>query len=375
MTANRPRGLVQMRQELEARYANGEVPPAEIVEGGVKPLPVIEEPAPVTQPVTAPVTDDGEPEHEPTHEPARTEGGIDWEHKYRSVEGRINALQRKVAELEAENADLKRQAEEADQAAGDFAGHIADLEVEIQELKGSASTASQTARGKRISDAELEDYSPELVDLMRRAAQEENDALREEIARLRSDVDEVKPVVKQTKAEKEAQRKKDEEQAVYNGFLQNVMGYLRMTGEAFQRLNGDTAFNKWLLEDDKLTGHGRKAMLLEREKLLDAAGVARVFQDFLDEVASQSAAPATPTPTPAPPAQGKVSLEKLAGPGGTKVASAAPRAEVSDATRQIPESEIRAFTNGGFTGTRAERLARMKVYETASREGRVVQGR
>jgi hypothetical protein len=160
-----------------------------------------------------------------------------WEHKYKVMEGKYRA---EVPRLAADNRDLRQK--------------IENLSAEMEQLKSKASTPSQPL----ISAEDREKYGDDLLDVIKRTAQEQAAAKDQEIAELKRRLDSVHQDTAKTA-----------EVTFYDQLSAKVPDWVT--------INGEDSFLKWLDEYDELTGRTRQDLLSEAEGARDAERVARFF--------------------------------------------------------------------------------------------------
>jgi len=232
-----PRAVREAAEKAEAIHKQVYEKPAE------DPQP---QAVPDQQPDSAPVAD---PEPSPAPQPdaavAPPVGELPdqqqkddtWEHKYKVIEGKYRA---EVPRLAADNRELRTQ--------------IEALQQQMESLKSQAAKPQQSL----ISQEDREKYGDDLLDVMKRAAQEQVTTKDAEIEELKRRLD----MVNQTTAKS----------AEVNFF--DTLGRL---APDWVTINSDEGFLKWLDEYDELTGKTRQDLLSDAEAAKDAERVARFF--------------------------------------------------------------------------------------------------
>lgn len=160
-----------------------------------------------------------------------------WEHKYKVMEGKYRA---EVPRLAADNRDLRQK--------------LDSLSAEMEQLKSQASKPSQPL----ISAEDREKYGDDLLDVIKRTAQEQVAAKDQEIAELKRRLDSV-----------HQDTAKNAEVSFYDQLATKVPDWVT--------INADDNFLKWLDEYDELTGRTRQDLLSDAEASRDAERVARFF--------------------------------------------------------------------------------------------------
>lgn len=172
---------------------------------------------------------DPKPQDPPAEDP--------WEHKYKVMEGKYRA---EVPRLAADNRELRTKLE--------------TLSKEIEELKSKPAEPAKSL----VSAEDREKYGDDLLDVVKRVAQEQVAAKDQEIAELKRKLE----FVHQDTA-------KNAEIGFYDRLGSLVPDWAT--------LNGDESFLKWLDEYDEFTGRTRQDLLSEAEQARDAERVARFF--------------------------------------------------------------------------------------------------
>jgi hypothetical protein len=205
-----------------------------------QPQPVPEpqpDPAPIADPEPSPATPDAAIAPPVGELPDSQQKDDTWEHKYKVIEGKYRA---EVPRLAADNRELRTQ--------------IEALQHQMESLKSQADKPQQSL----ISQEDREKYGDDLLDVMKRAAQEQVSAKDAEIEDLKRRLD----MVNHTTA-------KSAEVNFYD-----TLGRL---APDWVTINSDESFLKWLDEYDELTGKTRQDLLSDAEASKDAERVARFF--------------------------------------------------------------------------------------------------
>lgn len=178
----------------------------------------------------------------PTEQPDNQKKDDQWEHRYKVLEGKYRA---EVPRLNAENRELKQQFE--------------SLKNEIEQLKSRGTQAPSSL----ISAEDREKYGDDLLDVIKRAAQEQVAAKENEIADLKRQLD----AVTTTTA-------KSVEVSFFDRLGQLVPDWVT--------INGEDGFLRWLDEYDEFTGKTRQDLLSDAEQAKDAERVAKFFKKWKD---------------------------------------------------------------------------------------------
>lgn len=293
------------------------------------------EPQPQSQPQSSADT--------PDEQPKKPVAPDSWEHKFLGMQGRFNAERQRNTQLADRVAVLE--------------GMLADM----QSVQASAPAPVPPPVSKLVTDKDLEDYGPDMIDLIGRRAQEIADVA---TADLRAQVADLSQRVQGTQARVERKTKEDTHR------------YMDEHLPNWKELNSDQAFLHWVALPDVYSGVSRKKLLNDAYQQFDAPRMLRIFQGFLsDEAASapalSSAAPSAPQPQPQP----KVGLEQFAAPGRART----PAAATAPAEKPfIKSSEITAFytqvRTGHYAGRDDEKNRLEAEIFAAQREGRVLLG-
>ena len=215
----------------------------ESVDGEPQPAPTEPAPAPEGNPPADPPSDPPASEATPpTEQPDDQKKDDQWEHRYKVLEGKYRA---EVPRLNADNRELKQQ--------------LDSLKNEIEQLK----SRGEQAPSSLISAEDREKYGDDLLDVIKRAAQEQVSAKDAEIADLKRQLE----AVTTTTA-------KNVEVSFFDRLGQLVPDWVT--------INGDESFLKWLDEYDEFTGKTRQDLLSDAEQAKDAERVARFFTKWKD---------------------------------------------------------------------------------------------
>ncbi len=163
-----------------------------------------------------------------------------WEHRYKVIEGKYRA---EVPRLNADNRELRQQ--------------LDALKNELEQLK-SRGTEQATSL---ISTEDREKYGDDLLDVIKRAAQEQVASKDSEIAELKRQLE----TVTTTTA-------KSADVSFYDQLGNMVPDWVT--------INADDQFLKWLDEYDEFTGRTRQDLLSDAEQSRDANRVAKFFTSW-----------------------------------------------------------------------------------------------
>jgi hypothetical protein len=285
--------------------------------------------------VTAPVT---------THADNPDEGN--YEHRYNSMKGRHDAQQRTIASMQEQ------------------------MDIMAQELMRSNQLLQQTSRGpaippnpppapqpvqRRITQADIDNYGGELVDLVTRAAQ-----------------DAISPHLDSVAREARSARQEVKQAAV-------AAAYAQMDAEMpdWRTINNDPKFHAWLRLPDIYSGQIRQNLINGARAAASAPRMLAFFRGFVqDGLATGSIEqPRQGSLEPAPPArQAAMPLESLAAPGKAKPAPGNPTPEPpgKPVFTRAQIAQFYADSRKGFYDGRKADYDRMQAeLGAAMREGRI----
>jgi ElaB/YqjD/DUF883 family membrane-anchored ribosome-binding protein len=297
-------------------------PPEKPVEVAEKPA----EPAPEPKPVEA------APPPAPPPAPVTQPVTPDYEHLYKSWKGRYDA---EVPRLRSQ---------------------VAALEAAIRERPQPPRETREERMERLITDKDLEDYGPDLLDVVGKKAKEEFNPLvqrlQRQISQLESRLQGVGTEVVKTARER-----------LYVTLDDQVPDW--------RQLDEDPKFLNWLQLPDTYSGAIRHELLSAAYERNDAPRVVAFFRGFLAEEAANSPAKAEPVFPPPAAAPEKIPLESLAAPGRAKSTAASAPVEKPIITRAQITKLYADKAAGRWRGKEAEfdRLEQM-VYD-AQRDGRI----
>ena len=299
-----PRAVEEAAKRAEELHAQlysqpNTEPPAE-PENPTEPEPAPEDPPKETD-SQPPLAGEAEP---PKEDP--------WEHKYKVMEGKYRA---EVPRLAADNRDLRQK--------------LDALTAQFESLKSQATEPAQSL----ISPEDREKYGDDLLDVIKRTAQEQVAAKDREIDDLKRRLDGVHHDTAKTA-----------EVTFYDRLGELVPDWVS--------INAEDGFLKWLDEHDEFTGKTRQELLSDAEIARDASRVARFFSKWKAEqtqsVATSQRAlesqvvPDTNKVVKAPPGKRFFTRPEIA-----QFYQAAKRGEVSSKDMVSMEAEIHAATVEG----------------------------
>lgn len=331
--------------ENEAENAPDEGEAAAPVEKGLN----FEADQPISDEIDTTIIETPEPDA-----PAELEQEEDYEHKYKTLQGMFNSEKRANAELVDRVQSLE--------------GMLANLQnikgsqVEIVETPAPAAPTVESL----LTPEEIQEYGPDMIDVVKRAAQE---AVSGEMEKLRKENEQLKSVVGSTAQKQEMTAR----ERMYEVLTDEVSNW--------RQVNSMPDFLNWLGQIDVYSGVPRKQMLGRAFEANDAGRVVQFFKGFLTENAALQPAANTDTTdvadasAPAEQVRPKVALESLASPG---LGSSGGADNISETGRMWKESEIGKFyedaRKGAFKGRTDEYKATEKEIQAALTEGRILVG-
>lgn len=310
------------------------------------PAPVAPQPPVAAAPEVAPVSP-----QDPAPQDAPTDDGkqVDWEHKFKSYAGRLEA-------------QAKRHAEQIKQVTD----RLEQLSRENQQLRSAVVAPAPVPTTPLITEAEEAEYGPEFVNVMRRVAAETAAPLQAEIERLRMGLGSVQA-------------------ETGNSFLQRMNDTISRTVPKWQELNTHPGFVAWSQLPDIFSGAIRKDLMQEAWNSGDANRVVAFFQAYLAEEAAtnpqgggqQRPAPRTTVssspmiPPAAQPQDASLDLATLAAPGRAHSAGSAPAEKPVYTAAEISKfyTDVAA---GRWRGREAQRAAIDADIILAQHEGRII---
>ena len=277
-----------------------------------------------------------EPEHVPPEQ---------WELRFKAMKGRYDGLRSDVAQMSE---------------------HLQRLQNENAILRSSAPPPTSPEIAPLLTEQEVQDYGPEFIDVVRRAATEVAAPLHAEIQSLRGQLGTV-------------------QQETSNAFLTRMNATIGGLVPQWQQINQDPQFVQWVQLPETYSGVIRQRLMQDAWNNGDAHRVAAFFRAFLAEAAAVDPqrwghAPSTPSPTvPALSPGGQVtvplatrlSLESLAAPGRAQSSAQLP----ADKPVYTAQDISRFYTEcaaGKWRTRERERAAIDADIIAAQHEGRII---
>jgi hypothetical protein len=263
--------------------------------------------------------------------------------KYKTLQGMYNA---EVPRLHQQNREMSQRVQQMEQL-------LASLSAQQ-----SQTTTSQPQQAEKfVTEKDVEEYG-ESIDMMRKVSREELAAVAQRIAKIEQMLQQVQSnVVPQVQNLAHRQQMSAEQQ---------FWADLASAVPNFREVNGNEAFQSWLLETDPLTGITRQTYLDDAQRSLDARRVANFFRTWLEITGQAAVAQST----------GRASnpeLEKQVAPGRSRGAGSA---NSTNKAKTYSPDDIRAFfdavRSGKYKGREQERDRIERDIFAAQRENRIV---
>lgn len=263
--------------------------------------------------------------------------------KYKTLQGMYNA---EVPRLHQQNREMQNRVQQMEQL-------LASLSAQ-QAAPAAAPTPQQAER--LVTDQDVADYG-ESLDMMRKVSREELIPVTQRLVQIEQTLQRMQThVVPQVQAV--AQRQQMSAEQAFWADLTTAM-------PNFRDINGNEAFQAWLLEADPLTGISRQTYLDAAQRELDASRVANFFRAWLETTGQAAVAQST----------GRAStseLEKQVAPGRTK-STGTPQ---SNTAKKYSPQDIQKFfddvRSGKYKGREQERDRTERDIFAAQRENRII---
>ena len=262
--------------------------------------------------------------------------------KYKTLQGMYNA---EVPRLHQQNREMTQRVQQMEQL-------LASLSAQQQ-----TTAAAPVAEERLVSEKDVEEYG-ESLDVMRKVSREELIPVAQRLAKIEALLQQVQTnVVPQVQAVAQRQQMSAEQQ---------FWADLASAVPNFRDINGNEAFQSWLLEADPLTGITRQTYLDDAQRALDARRVANFFRTWLEITGQATVAQSTSQAS-------NSELEKQVAPGRSR-GSGSPAA--SNKAKVYSPQDIQKFFNdvrsGKYKGREQERDRIERDIFAAQRENRIV---
>jgi hypothetical protein len=304
------------------------------------------EPPPALPPTTPPAPPLTAAPPQPPQPPAEPETPEVWKNRYEAMKGRYDQT---AAHVQTMGEQIQR------------------LQSENATLRSTPPPAQPVPQGSLISEQELQDYGPEFIDVVRRAATEIAAPLQAEVQELRGRLGQV-------------------QQETGNAFLTRMHATIGGLIPNWQELNTHPRFIAWVSLPDIYSGVIRQQLMQDAWNNGDANRVAAFFRAFLAEEAAVDPRAGARAPQPPPPAQTapgppaavpgvplgtRLSLEHLAAPGRAQSSAQMPADKPVYTAQQITQFYTECAA-GKWRTREAERAAIDADIIAAQHEGRII---
>jgi hypothetical protein len=210
--------------------------------------------------------------------PAPQDTDVDWRRQYLAMQGRYEGAQRTLGEMQEQ---------------------MHQMGEELLRLQQPRRQAPPPQTRSYITDKDVQNFGPDLIDLTQRSAVQVMEP------RLREVADENQNLRRQIAREAKARLDAQVEAAVPN----------------YRDIDQDPRWHDWLRLPDMLSGRIRQTLLNEAIAAAHAPRVISFFKGFLNEEAATGHREPAATPSPAaPPREPVIPLASLAAPGRVRPA-------------------------------------------------------
>jgi hypothetical protein len=270
----------------------------------------------------------------------------EWRNRFLAMQGRFQRAEQMMAQM------------------GDQVQH---LQSENATLRSTPPPAPSMPTGTLLTEQEMQDYGPEFIDVVRRAATEIAAPLHQELQDLRGRLGHV-------------------QQETGNAFLTRMNATVGGLVPNWQELNRDPRFVQWVQLPDMFSGAMRQQLMQDAWNSGDAHRVAAFFRAYLAEEAAvdprasarppqqphlASPQPGMPPAVPGVPLGTRLSLDQLAAPGRAQSSAQMP----ADKPMYTAQDISRFYTEcaaGKWRTREADRAAIDADIIAAQHEGRII---
>jgi hypothetical protein len=264
--------------------------------------------------------------------------------KYKTLQGMYNA---EVPRLHQQNREMTQRVQQMEQL-------LASLSAQQQQQQPAA--PAQSVADKLVTDKDVEEYG-ESLDVMRKVSREELGPMTQRLAQIEAMLRQMQSsVVPQVQNLTHRQQMNSEQQ---------FWADLATSVPTFREINGNEAFQSWLLEADPLTGITRQTYLDDAQRNLDARRVSNFFRTWLEVTGQAAVAQSTGSAASS-------ELEKQVAPGRSR--GAGTPANTNKAKVYTPQ-DIQVFFNdvrvGKYKGREQDRARIERDIFAAQRENRI----
>lgn len=274
--------------------------------------------------------------------PTGNDKPVDWEHRYRSMEGRY------------------------DQASGTIqmmAQQLADLNLLVNTMNAAKTTPAPAATAAQaaslLSAQEIQDYGADFLDVVGKKAQE---VIGKDIADIKSVIGNLAQKVNGVAATTE------------KSAFDDMLEFLDKSVDRWRQINVMDQFLSWLRLQDPYSGGIRHELLKAAWARHDGKRVAAFFNGFIADEAAM-AQPSSVTPAPAgDKIPAKPLLSDFAAPGRAKTAAAPSSPEKPEFKRSDVAKFYLDVAANKYKGRDADKdRIEQQIFE-AGKDGRIVNG-
>jgi len=294
----------------------------------------VQQPAPETpqvpeKPVSSSQTSQPAPADAPEDENSQS-----WKHRYLAMQGRWQGATKTIGEMQEQMMQLGSELMHAQQAR-------------------PAPPPQPQAQANYLTDEDVQNYGPDLLDVTQRAALQAVQPKLQEVEQQNAEL--------RKRLAMEARRRLDQavELAVPN----------------FREIDRNPRWHRWLLGVDVLSGRVRQTLLNEAISSSSAPRVISFFKGFQnEEAATGHIEPAPTSQQPAAPREAVMNLATLAAPGRARPATGGDTSVPPDKpiyTRAQIAQLYRMHQKGAYVGREAEWQRQDLDIIAAGREGRI----
>lgn len=293
--------------------------------------------APIPQ-ASAPVVESS-PSVQPTSaDSSKDENSDSWKHRYLAMQGRYNASQKTLGEMQEQMTQLGNELLQIQRAASKN-GHAAPLSSQPSPVY--------------LTEQDVQNYGSELVDFTQRAAAQA-----------------VAPKFREIEQQNAELRKRLAEEARFR-----LDQAVELAVPNYREIDKDPRWHRWLLGVDLLSGYVRQQLLNEAIAAANAPRVISFFRGFQhEEAATGHIEPAPVSQQAAPPREAAIPLASLAAPGRARPATGGDASVPLDRPTYTRAQIAKLYADhrrGAYVGREVEWARQEADLYTAQREGRV----
>lgn len=318
----------------------------------------------------APAPEPKPPEPEAQSEPPKDEQpsaapeapAVDWEHKFRTLEGMLRSKDREIQGMQATLAAVANV--QPSDPSSSSSGEV--------EHSSSQDTPQRPAK-RHLKPEDVESYGEDFIRVMQNAARD--------VA-----ANEISPELEKLRAENAALKQQlgGVSQRTARTEVERTEAFLNQQVPNWKQVNEDPEFLRWLSETDMFTGMPRQRLLDEAGKSNDGPRIAAFFTGYLNQTQAlrghQEAAPAAqPQASPQPVQQGTPTVDKtsLVAPGrpSTSSGTGAGAATDTEEPQFFTDKQVAAFykdvTRGKYKRNPKDKDRMEKAIYKAAAAGRI----